>query len=36
MLCTLVADMVDSITAVIMHEGRTGQIGDGLVWVPAS
>lgn len=34
MLCTLVADdMVDSITAVIMREGRTGQIGDGLVWV---
>jgi nitrogen regulatory protein P-II 1 len=34
MLCTLVADdMVDSITDVIMREGRTGQIGDGLIWV---
>ena len=34
MLCTLVADdMVDSIIDVIMREGRTGQIGDGLIWV---
>ena len=34
MLCTLVADdMVNSITDVIMREGRTGQIGDGLIWV---
>lgn len=34
MICTLVADgMIDTVTDVIMREGRTGQIGDGLVWV---
>ncbi|SEA27207.1 P-II family nitrogen regulator [Nitrosospira multiformis] len=25
--------MVDSITDVIMREGRTGKIGEGLIWV---
>jgi len=34
MICTLVADdMIDMVTDVIMREGCTGQIGDGLVWV---
>jgi nitrogen regulatory protein P-II 1 len=34
MICTVVADgLIDTVTDVIMREGRTGQIGDGLVWV---
>ena len=34
MICTLVADsMVDTVIDVIMRESRTGQIGDGLVWL---
>ena len=34
MICTLVTDnMVDTVIEVIMRECRTGQIGDGLVWL---